>query len=41
MHNNIPFIQNQEGEKVEKHEEIEEVLLNHFQQVHHEPMGDR
>jgi len=41
MHNNIPFIQNQEGAKVEKHEEIEEELLNHFQQVHHEPMIDR
>lgn len=41
MHNNIPFIQNQEGAKVEKHEEIEEVLLNYFQQVHHEPMEDR
>lgn len=31
MHNNIPFIQNQEGAKVEEHEEIEETLLNHFQ----------
>jgi len=34
MHNNISFIQNQEGTRVEKHEEIEEEFLQHFKQVH-------
>jgi len=41
MHNNIPFIQNQTGAKVETHEEIEEELLNHFQQTHQEQKEDR
>eukprot|EP00253_Pinus_taeda_P003190 PITA_03190 len=41
MHNKIPFILNQEGAKVEEHEQIEEVLLNHFQQVHQEQAVDR
>eukprot|EP00253_Pinus_taeda_P021027 PITA_21027 len=41
MHNKIPFIQNQEGVKVEEHEKIEEILLNHFQQVHQEQAMDR
>eukprot|EP00253_Pinus_taeda_P027218 PITA_27218 len=41
MHNKIPFIHNQEGVKVEEHEKIEEVLLNHFQQVHQEQAVDR
>lgn len=40
MHNNIPFILKQGGEKVEQHEEIEE-SLNHFKQVHQEPEIDR
>eukprot|EP00253_Pinus_taeda_P029368 PITA_29368 len=33
MHNKIPFIQDQEGAKIEEHEKIEEILLNHFQQL--------
>eukprot|EP00253_Pinus_taeda_P018686 PITA_18686 len=41
MHNNIPFIQNEEGVKVEEHEKIEEILPNHFQQVHQEQAVDR
>eukprot|EP00253_Pinus_taeda_P016963 PITA_16963 len=41
MHNKIPFIQNEEGVKVEEHEKIEEILLNHFQQVHQEQAVDR
>eukprot|EP00253_Pinus_taeda_P017843 PITA_17843 len=41
MHNQIPFILNQEGTKVEEHEQIEKVLLNHFKQVHQEPLVDR
>eukprot|EP00253_Pinus_taeda_P026720 PITA_26720 len=41
MHNNIPFLQNQHGARVEEHKEIEQTLLSHFQQVHREPAGDR
>eukprot|EP00253_Pinus_taeda_P013273 PITA_13273 len=41
MHNSIPYIQNQGGAKIEKHEEIEEEFLNHFAQVHREPEGDK
>ena len=37
MNNNITFIKNTEGEKVEEHEQIEQVLLNHFQAMHQEP----
>eukprot|EP00253_Pinus_taeda_P033659 PITA_33659 len=37
MHNNITHIQNEQGEKLEKHEEIEAELLNHFKKVHKEP----
>jgi len=40
MHNQIPFILNHERVKVEEHEQIEEVLLNHFQQVHREQEED-
>ena len=41
MHNTISFIKNQEGEKVEDHAEIEQVLINHFQSMHQEPFQDR
>ncbi|MCY6524953.1 hypothetical protein, partial [Actinobacillus pleuropneumoniae] len=41
MHNRIPFIQKQGGEKVEMHEEIEKEFLQHFNQVLQEPEGDR
>eukprot|EP00253_Pinus_taeda_P028234 PITA_28234 len=41
MHNNIPFIQNRSGAKVEAHEEIEKELLNHFKQILTEDGGDR
>jgi len=41
MHNNITHIQNEQGIKVEKHEEIETELLNYFRQVHREPNNDR
>lgn len=41
MHNSIPFIQKQGGEKVETHEEIEEEFRNHFNQILQEPEGDR
>eukprot|EP00253_Pinus_taeda_P029073 PITA_29073 len=32
---------NQQGARVEEHKEIEQTLLNHFQQVHREPEGDK
>jgi len=41
MHNNISFIQNQEGTRVENHEEIEEEFLRHFKQVHSEPLANK
>eukprot|EP00253_Pinus_taeda_P021219 PITA_21219 len=41
MHNNITHIQNEQGAKLEKHEEIEAELLNYFKQVHKEPINDR
>ena len=34
MNNNITHIQNEQGVKVEKHEEIELELLNYFKQAH-------
>lgn len=41
MNNNITHIQNEQGVKVEKHEEIELKLLNYFKQAHQEPQVDR
>jgi len=41
MHNNITHIQNEQGIKVEKHEEIEIELSNYFKQVHRESNSDR
>eukprot|EP00253_Pinus_taeda_P031502 PITA_31502 len=41
MHNQIPFIVNHDWVKVEEHGQIEEVLLNHFQQVHREQEENR
>lgn len=41
MHNNITHIQNEQGTKVEKHEEIEGALLHYLKQMHREPNGDR
>eukprot|EP00253_Pinus_taeda_P011111 PITA_11111 len=41
MHNNISFIQKQGGERVEKHDEIEQEFLRHLRQVHQEPLIDR
>jgi len=41
MNNNITHIQNEQGVKVEKHEEIELELLNYFKQAHQEPQVDR
>lgn len=41
MHNTISFIQKQEGQRVESHEEIEQEFINHFQEVHSELPIDR
>lgn len=41
IHNNIPFIQKQDGARIEQHEEIEEELLNHFKHVHQESNANR
>jgi len=41
MNNNITHIQNEQGTKVETHEEIESELLNYFKQAHHKPHIDR
>eukprot|EP00253_Pinus_taeda_P009857 PITA_09857 len=41
MHNNITHIQNEQGIKVENHEEIESTLVNYFKQMHQEPNCDR
>ena len=41
MHNTIPFIQKQDGERVEEHDEIEQEFTRYFRQVHQEPQKDR
>jgi len=33
MHNNIAFINNRQGEKLEKHEEMEKEFQEHFQEI--------
>lgn len=41
MHNNITYIQNSQGERLEKHEDVEQEFLTHFKKVHQEPQIDR
>eukprot|EP00253_Pinus_taeda_P032481 PITA_32481 len=41
MNNNITHLQNEQGVKVEVHEEIESEILNYFKQMHSEPNADR
>lgn len=41
MNNNITHIQNEQGVKMEKHEDIEHELLNYFKQAHQEPQVDK
>lgn len=41
MHDNITHIQNEQGIRVETHEDIEAELLNYFKHVHREPNIDR
>eukprot|EP00253_Pinus_taeda_P018973 PITA_18973 len=40
-HNNIPFLQKQDGTRIEQHEEIEKEFLTHFKEVHQEQNTDR
>lgn len=41
MHNNIAFINNQQGENLEKHEDIAQEFQEHFQNTLKEPPGSR
>jgi len=41
MHNNIAFINNRQGEKLEKHEEMEKEFQEHFQEILKEPPESR
>jgi len=41
MNNTISHIQNSQGDKMEKHEDIEKELTNHFKTVHQEQPVDR
>ena len=41
MKNNITHIQNEQGDKMETHEEIESTFVTHFKKVHQEPHINR
>ena len=41
MHNNIAFINNRQGERLEQHEDMEKELKGHFQDILREPQGCR
>lgn len=41
MNNNIVHLQNPQGEEMEKHEDIEREITNHFKTVHQEPPKGR
>eukprot|EP00253_Pinus_taeda_P017956 PITA_17956 len=41
MHNNIAFISNRQGEKLEKHEEMEKEFQEHFHEILKEPPESR
>lgn len=41
MHNNILQLQNQQGERMEEHDDIERELITHFKYVHQEPQVNR
>ena len=41
MHNNIAFINNWKGERLEVHEEVEQEFKEHFQDILQEPPGCR
>ena len=41
MYNNISFINNQQGERVETHEDMEKELTHYFQDILKDPEGNR
>eukprot|EP00253_Pinus_taeda_P009835 PITA_09835 len=41
MHNNIAFINNSQGDRIEKHEDIEKAFRDHFQEALKEQPGSR
>lgn len=41
MHNHIAFINNKQGERLEKHEEMEQEFKEHFQDIFKESPGSR
>jgi len=41
MLNNIAFINNNQGERIEAHEDMEKEFKNHFQDILREPPGSR
>lgn len=41
MHNNIAFINNQQGERLEVHEEVAQEFRDYFQDILREPPGSR
>lgn len=41
MHNNITFINNLQGERLEVHEEVEQEFKKYFQDILQEPPGCR
>jgi len=41
MYNNIAYINNQLGERIEKHEDMEKEFNDHFQEILREPPGNR
>jgi len=41
MHNNIAFINNQQGERLEAHEDMEKEFKDYFQEILREPPGNR
>ena len=41
MHNNIDFINNRQGDRLEVHEDVEHEFKDYFQDILCEPPGDR
>jgi len=41
MHNKITFVTNQQGERIETHEEMEKEFTGYFKEILKEPEGNR
>ena len=41
MHNNIAFVNNRQGDRLEVHEDVEHEFKEYFQDILREPPGDR